>query len=272
MEEDSIASLEQQIAEYTENKNTLETALKVDKDNEELKALLEETKQVINMTKEVLQLKRQEEQKKQVEDKSNEISHNSTKSISQNTSYTMKYPKGHVCRAKWSQDGNWYDAIIESVDHVNGTYLVLFTGYGNKDRVKEEHISPPTAPSLQPEQDLTPIAIPDALKINKEDTSDVKAAKKKKIHSIKSKNRFKQMDAMTNSKKNEWKNFMQTANKKKRGMPFSRKESMFRSPDTVDGKVGVVGSGKGMTTFNDTRKVDPRRKKVELSLEQPKRH
>jgi len=63
---------------------------------------------------------------------------------------------------------------------------------------------------------------------------------------------------------------MTKTTKTKRGLPLAKKQSMFRSPDTVDGKVGVVGSGKGMTTFKNTRILDPRRKKVVLSLDQPK--
>jgi len=34
-------------------------------------------------------------------------------------------------------------------------------------------------------------------------------------------------------------------------------ESIFRSPDTVEGKVGVVNSGKGMTNFNLKNKQYP---------------
>ena len=266
--EDSIESLEQQIAEKKKKKETLDAALKVDKNNKELQKLRDDAVQLIGMTKEVLQLKRLESLQQQEETQETSATDDQSDPVIQKQ--TMRYPVGHVCRAKWSQDGNWYDAVIEAIDQKASTYTVLFTGYGNRDNVKEEHISP-IASSLKAEQDLTPIAIPESLRISKEDTETVKAAKKKKIHSIKSKNRFKKMDAMTNSKKNEWKSFMQQATKKRRGLPIGRKESMFRSPDSVDGKVGVVGSGKGMTSFNDTRKVDTRRNKVALSLEQPKK-
>lgn len=33
-----------------------------------------------------------------------------------------------------------------------------------------------------------------------------------------------------------------------------QKRSIFASPDSVDGKVGVTGSGKGMTKFEDRSK------------------
>ena len=35
---------------------------------------------------------------------------------------------------------------------------------------------------------------------------------------------------------------------------MKRGPSMFASPDTVEGKVGVVGSGKGMTDFEMRKK------------------
>jgi len=36
-----------------------------------------------------------------------------------------------------------------------------------------------------------------------------------------------------------------------------KNESMFKTPDGVDGKVGVIGSGKGMTNFNMKTKLIP---------------
>ena len=38
-----------------------------------------------------------------------------------------------------------------------------------------------------------------------------------------------------------------------------RKESIFASPATIDGKVGVTGSGAGMTGFEDRKKYKIRR-------------
>jgi hypothetical protein len=42
--------------------------------------------------------------------------------------------------------------------------------------------------------------------------------------------------------------------KKPKGLKALRKESIFASPDSVDGKVGVVGSGGGMTSFGGRQK------------------
>ena len=35
---------------------------------------------------------------------------------------------------------------------------------------------------------------------------------------------------------------------------YKHRESIFKSPDTVDGKVGVTGSGKGMTNYKEMGK------------------
>ena len=35
---------------------------------------------------------------------------------------------------------------------------------------------------------------------------------------------------------------------------YSKKQSMFKTPDTRGGKVGVIGSGSGMTSFVERKK------------------
>jgi len=40
-----------------------------------------------------------------------------------------------------------------------------------------------------------------------------------------------------------------------------KRDSMFRSPDTVDGRVGVVGSGQNMTQFQSIGKLQQIAKK-----------
>jgi len=100
------------------------------------------------------------------------------------------------------------------------------------------------------------LEIPDHLKIVPTDTEAVKKRKQKRIKSIKSKNRFTKMAIAQRSKMNSWQNF-QTKNKKRKAkgsLQNMRKISIFRSPDTIDGKVGVTGSGKGMTDFHDRKK------------------
>lgn len=88
--------------------------------------------------------------------------------------------------------------------------------------------------------------IPDALKILPGDSEVQKKAKRARIKAIKSTHRFKKMDDQTQTKKSSWQAFQSNAIQK----GALKKESMFRSPDTVDGRVGVVGSGQGMTEYS----------------------
>ena len=60
--------------------------------------------------------------------------------------------------------------------------------------------------------------------------------------------RFEQKDLQSTKQANDWKSFMGgKGSKKKAGFMTKQKESMFAVPDSVTGKVGVVGSGQGMT-------------------------
>ena len=57
--------------------------------------------------------------------------------------------------------------------------------------------------------------------------------------------------------RSEWQNFKDKAAKKKPAGFVSnlKKESIFKSPDLITGKVGVVGSGQGITEFVARKKA-----------------
>ena len=83
-----------------------------------------------------------------------------------------------------------------------------------------------------------------------------KIAKRKKIHAFKSKARQEQLEVAQNKKQNAWQQFQTTkAKTKKVGFYTGRKkESIFKSPEDPFGKVGVIGSGKGLTDFQKREK------------------
>jgi len=98
--------------------------------------------------------------------------------------------------------------------------------------------------------------LPPKLRIKPDDSEDVKAAKRKKIHAFKSKARLEQMELTQNKRQNAWHQF-QTAKGKNKKVGFftgRKKESIFKSPDDPKGKVGVTGSGKGITDFHKREK------------------
>lgn len=70
----------------------------------------------------------------------------------------------------------------------------------------------------------------------------------KKMKRLKWQFHLKKKEEEGNERKNNWQNFQ-----KKMGKAAERK-SIFAAPDSVDGRVGVTGSGKNMTTFKDRAK------------------
>jgi len=99
--------------------------------------------------------------------------------------------------------------------------------------------------------------IPEHLKPRPSDSEKVREQKKKKIKQLKSMHRKRKAEDERNTTQNSWLQFQskgRTGGGPTRplsgaaGAPLKRaKKSMFASPDSVDGRVGVVGSGRPMT-------------------------
>ncbi|KAL9325464.1 hypothetical protein ACSQ67_006109 [Phaseolus vulgaris] len=104
--------------------------------------------------------------------------------------------------------------------------------------------------------DLQSRSLPAKLRIEADDPEDVKASKRKKIHAFKSKMRMEQLEVTQNKRQNAWQQFQSTKGKAKKIGFFSgrKRESIFKSPDDPHGKVGVTGSGKGLTEFQKREK------------------
>lgn len=99
-------------------------------------------------------------------------------------------------------------------------------------------------------------SLPAKLRIEPDDPEDVKVTKRKKIHAFKSKMRMEQLEVTQNKRQNAWQQFQTTKGKAKKIGFFSgrKRESIFKSPDDPQGKVGVTGSGKGLTEFQRREK------------------
>eukprot|EP01116_Phalansterium_solitarium_P016760 TRINITY_DN3967_c0_g1_i1.p1 TRINITY_DN3967_c0_g1~~TRINITY_DN3967_c0_g1_i1.p1 ORF type:complete len:177 (+),score=67.96 TRINITY_DN3967_c0_g1_i1:454-984(+) len=93
------------------------------------------------------------------------------------------------------------------------------------------------------------LVIPKSLKILPTDSEEVRAVKKRKIHAIKSQHRLKQSESERNARQSGWQQFQASAAKKTKVGFFTgrQKDSIFRSPDSVAGRVGVTGSGNTVT-------------------------
>ena len=68
--------------------------------------------------------------------------------------------------------------------------------------------------------------------------------------------RIEQLEVAQNKRQNAWQQFQSTKGQTKKVGFFSgrKRESIFKSPEDPHGKVGVTGSGKGLTDFQRREK------------------
>ncbi|CAO2829860.1 unnamed protein product [Amaranthus hypochondriacus] len=276
-EELSIQELTSNISTYREQLQQVKLLLADDPSNSEYKDMQKELEEVIALTEELLVTAKQND---------NFVSAIGTSASTSDTlngvaQYEMqdRYPIGMKIQAVWSEDGEWYDATIEA--YTPNGYYVRFDEWGNKEEVDPANVRSLDGDStgvdalLQAEKeaeatkqalkrkiaqaavvDFQSRSIPAKLRINPDDPEDVKAAKRKKIHSFKSKVRMEKLEVTQNKRQNAWQQFQSTKGRAKKVGFFSgrKKESIFKSPDDPFGKVGVTGSGKGLTDFQKREK------------------
>ncbi|KAL3843633.1 hypothetical protein ACJIZ3_001036 [Penstemon smallii] len=191
--------------------------------------------------------------------------------------YDDKFPVGTKVQAVWSEDGEWYNGTVEALTP-NG-YYIRYDGWGNREEVDPDNVRPiqegTPDPLLEAEKvavatkealkrkiaqaaskDFESWTVPQKLQIDPNDPEDVKATKKKKIHAFKSKMRLEEKEVTQNKRQNAWQQFQTTKGRAKKIGFFSgrKRESIFKSPEDPFGKVGVTGSGKGLTEFQRREK------------------
>lgn len=140
----------------------------------------------------------------------------------------------------------WYPAVVTFSDAERGCYVVKFEEDGsvqtdtlpkNVKKVKKS----------KKRKSVEELVIPEHLKILPTDSDKVKSKKRKKVKALKSKKRFEKLDHERAKKKSNWRDFNKKNTRVRGFYTTTNKGSMFASPDSVDGKVGVTGSGKGLT-------------------------
>lgn len=168
---------------------------------------------------------------------------------------------GTNCQGIFGEDGLWYDCVI--TEQTEKGYRVTFTEYGTKCDIKFDQIRLGGHKSSDKKRQIkeltTPAGykVPESLAIQKTDTEEVKEVKKRKIQAIKKQQRTDKVDEDAGRKQAGWQKFFcgKASTKSKCGFLSGKpKESIFRVPETLEGKVGVTGSGKGMTEFAEPKK------------------
>lgn len=154
--------------------------------------------------------------------------------------------EGTEIEALYTRDGKWHPATIEGV---NGDLVcVKYRKWPTKENIRLPYIRL-SADSHRTLTDRAVFEVPDKLKVLPNDPSDVREMKKKRVKAMKKSWRQQQHEKASAAYQSSWKTFKQTTEAS--SLTKLHKSSLFRSPDTVEGKVGVTGSGQGVTHFQD---------------------
>ncbi|KAF5557626.1 splicing factor spf30 [Fusarium napiforme] len=258
----SIAEIEQEKKTYQEQFDIVLGQLRDDPDNVELKALKDELNSFIDLLNEqIAELKPAQAPKPAPKEPSpppqpekwsreNHPAFKKAAPVEEEKQAPVNYQVNDTILAKWvSGDKAFYPARITSItgSSTDPIYTVKFKSYDNTETLRSRDIRPvsnkrkaegtPTtsAPPTPPAPGLVSSAgatvYPEAKKAAEQD-GEVKPPKAKKIKAKKE----------LEKNKNKWQEF---SAKSKFGKN-QKKDSMFRTPDGVHGRVGFTGSGQAM--------------------------
>ncbi|EPQ28008.1 uncharacterized protein PFL1_04335 [Pseudozyma flocculosa PF-1] len=182
---------------------------------------------------------------------------------------THHFAAGDDVSARYAEDGRWYPARIVSVggssDHP--VYSVIFKGYNNTEIVTAADLrpskprtagtsSPATAASATPttasSSSASPAPASSSSGTNKRLTpAEEEERERKRKRNERKTEKLAAKQAAQVDKQAAWQKFAKKGVKK--GVIPGQK-SIFKTPDDPYAKVGVVGGGRGMTTYNSRSK------------------
>ncbi|GIX68412.1 survival of motor neuron-related-splicing factor 30 [Caerostris darwini] len=207
----------------------VEAALTNEPDNEELIALKKNLEEVIQLTTQLI-------------DNNTEKNSGSFAEGSSKDSGSGSWKAGERCLAPWSEDGQFYEAVIDDITE-DGQCTVTFSAYGNTDTCDVEQLRIVDKNHKEHADGAT--------KSKKLIIQAQKDYKKKKAQ--KKAQRMKLLEEEREKEKSKWHNFNSKAFNKKGHV----KKSIFASPDNINGRVGIGTCGIGgrpMTEFQQQEK------------------
>lgn len=215
---------------YQVQLSQVELALSSDPANAELSSLRSELQQLIQLTETALS---------QSGTASTSKADNGRKSASSVPSQT--WSAGDECLAKFSGDGAWYPARITSLGGSadNRVYSIVFKGYNTTELVKASEIKP-----LPMNYATCVAASSNKRKLTKAEEEEKERRKKRNEKKLEAR-AAKAKEQM--HKQATWQKFAKKSEKKGVHIAGVSGTSIFKTPDNPLGKVGVTGSGKGMT-------------------------
>lgn len=227
----------------------VEAALLSDPDNKELQKLKVDLEEVIELT---LDLKQKAEeaanQPEYTEFKNNGEEDEVTRSLLAVEQFVAKnknkkiWRVGDICMAKWSDNNQYYEARIDLINP-DGQVNVTFEAYKNRGISTLAELKEFTGQKR---------VLTEAEKLKRAKMNNKEYLKKKKQ---KKQQRFKELEEERETEKQKWLAFTNKATRtKKVGI---KSKSIFASPDSVNGRVGIGTcgiSGKPMTEFTSAEK------------------
>ncbi|KAI9676728.1 MAG: hypothetical protein M1829_002822 [Trizodia sp. TS-e1964] len=278
-----VASLEAELKEIRLQLETVQSGIQADPDNHELLGLKSELEELIELTETDLADKRRSEPQPLSKNTSTPATKEkwsrekhpafqpgykrptAPESPTQESQSSATFSVNDTVLAKWiSGDKSFYPARITSITGSSNSpvYIVSFKSYGTTETLRAHDIKPisnkvpgqdskkrnadtlaptPVAPSpalnsavISAAADINP-ALADQIRNDPSKTGEGTARPAKVQRKVKAN---KELEAG----KNKWKDF---ASKGKLGK-VAKKESMFRTPEGVNGRVGFTGSGQSM--------------------------
>ena len=224
-----------ELVNYQLQLQQVEAALITDPTNEELIKLKSDLTEAINLTKSLLNI-------------DDEIEPTDLLSQSASITQSNRFKVGDPCQAPWSEDGQFYEASIEDLTS-DGQCNVIFH-YLPNGRFRISEVC------------LISLLKPSQTQRKKKDSSNGAQSNRKdgklnrdqiKKRQLKKQTRFKDLEEAREKDKNKWKQFNQKATHKGfKGASALSKASIFKSPASVEGKVGVGTcniNNKSMTNF-----------------------
>ncbi|KAL0951099.1 hypothetical protein HGRIS_007836 [Hohenbuehelia grisea] len=221
---------------YQVQLSQVELALSSDPDNAELSSLRSELKELIELTQAALAQADAAASSSKAEASRTKASNSSAATSSQT------WGAGDEVLAKYSGDGQWYPARITSLggSEQNRVYSIMFKGYNTTELVKANEIK--AMPAGQSYAGASAGGAKRKLTKVEEEERERKKKKNEKKLEVRAAKAKEQV-----AKQATWQKFAKKSEKKGVHIAGVAGTSIFKTPDNPLGRVGVTGSGKGMT-------------------------
>ncbi|KAK6619671.1 hypothetical protein RUM43_012428 [Polyplax serrata] len=234
--------LQANLQNYVLQLQQVEAALTIDPDNEELQKLKNDLEEVLTLTKDLIRQQLLESGKGSFPGGSSDPSAVLSDQDLLSGIQKNKFKVGERCMVMSSEDGMYYEGIIQDISEDREQISVKIEHNGMMEVTTSSYIKPIAKPNVKKksEQDHK----------HKKQTQNQREYQKKK--KLKKQMRYKQLEEERETEKNKWLAF---TNKKKGGL--LTKKSIFASPDSVTGRVGIGTcgvSGLPMTEFSHAEK------------------